>query len=223
MSRPWTNTLAASLARCDAALGLGSDASSYRASVDSTNLFTGALRPAASRLLFINGGVDPWRAASVLTVPPGPALAVLDVPGASHHAWTHPPRAADSARLVAARCDERRICHPATHLCTYILSRVFYLFLFRREAIFQTVTSWLAQPGGVWDAPPPPACPPNTSEAAIANAVLGALAAAAAALLGLRACRAGGGGGVEGEVQAPAPAAAADAGDRLAAPLLEQA
>jgi hypothetical protein len=41
--------------------------------------------------------VDPWSAASIGTSP-GDDAPVLWVHGASHHAWTHPPRGDDAAQ-----------------------------------------------------------------------------------------------------------------------------
>ena len=65
------------------------------------------LSPAATRILYPNGDVDPWHGLSVLK-PPTPELPVLMVEGASHHAWTHPSRATDQPSVVAARAAIRK-------------------------------------------------------------------------------------------------------------------
>ena len=49
----------------------------------------GADKPAGSCVLYPNGEVDPWHGLSILTSPSA-GIPVLMVPGASHHAWTHP-------------------------------------------------------------------------------------------------------------------------------------
>ena len=65
------------------------------------------LSPAATRILYPNGDVDPWHGLSVLK-PPTPELPVLMVAGASHHAWTHPSRSTDQPSVVAARATIRK-------------------------------------------------------------------------------------------------------------------
>lgn len=99
-SDPHTNSLQDSLDDCKTAFGdLGA---SVEAAVQTTNVQWGGLRPVARNLLFVNGEVDPWNAASV-EVSPGPGITVLWVPGASHHAWTHPPAANDPGPIVTVR------------------------------------------------------------------------------------------------------------------------
>ena len=71
-------------------------------SVENTNNIWGGLKPLARNLLFVNGEVDPWNAASV-QVSPGPGVDVIWVAGASHHAWTHPPAANDPPAILDAR------------------------------------------------------------------------------------------------------------------------
>eukprot|EP00929_Paragymnodinium_shiwhaense_P018033 TRINITY_DN12798_c0_g1_i1.p1 TRINITY_DN12798_c0_g1~~TRINITY_DN12798_c0_g1_i1.p1 ORF type:complete len:541 (+),score=102.48 TRINITY_DN12798_c0_g1_i1:88-1623(+) len=78
------------------------------ASIEATNKHYGGLRPTdekgqlGSRVLWPNGEVDPWASLSVLSSP-GPAQPTLWVPGASHHAWTHPSSAFDQASVIGAR------------------------------------------------------------------------------------------------------------------------
>jgi len=86
----------------DCVLAFGDAGSRADAAVAYTNVQWGALSPSARNLLFVNGEVDPWNAASV-QVSPGPGISVLWVPGASHHAWTHPPAANDPPAIVLVR------------------------------------------------------------------------------------------------------------------------
>ena len=55
--------------------------------INQTNLYYGSNTPSGSRVLWVNGEVDPWHGLSVLTALPNQP--VLWVKGASHHAWTH--------------------------------------------------------------------------------------------------------------------------------------
>jgi serine protease 16 len=68
------------------------------------NLYGGKANFQATRVLFPNGEVDPWKAGGVLESPKGsveePTLMVL---GASHHFWTHPSLPTDSAEVNDAR------------------------------------------------------------------------------------------------------------------------
>jgi len=76
--------------------------------IATTNAHYGALQPTGpsdklgSCVLWPNGEVDPWSALSVLQSP-GESQPVLWVPGASHHAWTHPSSSTDQASVVSAR------------------------------------------------------------------------------------------------------------------------
>jgi serine protease 16 len=72
------------------------------ANVGYSNQYYGALMPAGSRVLYVNGEVDPWRSLSIVKSP-GPSLPVLEVPGASHHSWTHPSKPSDQKSVVKAR------------------------------------------------------------------------------------------------------------------------
>lgn len=75
--------------------------------VEATNSHYGGLRPSGpggrrgSCVLWVNGEVDPWASLSVLASRPGQP--VLWVPGASHHAWTHPAALSDQPSVVEAR------------------------------------------------------------------------------------------------------------------------
>jgi pimeloyl-ACP methyl ester carboxylesterase len=70
--------------------------------IDYTNEYYGALDPAGSRVLFANGEVDPWRALSIVSSPSSD-LPVLEVAGASHHAWTHPTAKTDQLSVQLVR------------------------------------------------------------------------------------------------------------------------
>lgn len=79
--------------------------------IEKTNAHYGGLRPDlshnASRILYVNGDVDPWSGLSILKAP-SPSLPTLLVPGASHHAWTHPSLPTDQASVVEARSTIRQ-------------------------------------------------------------------------------------------------------------------
>mmetsp|Transcript_22469 Transcript_22469/g.55875 ORF Transcript_22469/g.55875 Transcript_22469/m.55875 type:complete len:496 (+) Transcript_22469:102-1589(+) len=82
------------------------------ANIAATNAFYGAGRPDlpphnASRIMYINGDVDPWHGLSILE-PLTPDLPTLMVAGASHHAWTHPSAPSDQPSVVAARLAIRK-------------------------------------------------------------------------------------------------------------------
>lgn len=77
-------------------------------SIDETNAYYGGSSPAGSCVLYPNGEVDPWHSLSVLT-PPGNGIQVLMVPGASHHAWTHPSAPSDQPSVVTARTQIRQV------------------------------------------------------------------------------------------------------------------
>jgi len=75
-------------------------------SVAATNAKYGGRAPDkalnASRIMFVNGDVDPWSSMSILKSPTT-SLPTLMVPGASHHAWTHPSQESDQKSVKRAR------------------------------------------------------------------------------------------------------------------------
>lgn len=81
---------------------LGLTREQVQANVDYTNQYYGGLTPSGSRVLFPNGEVDPWSSLAIIKAP-SPDLVSLWVPGASHHAWTHPTRPSDQPSVVQAR------------------------------------------------------------------------------------------------------------------------
>lgn len=75
-----------------------------RRAVDSTNARYGGITPGGTRILFPSGSVDPWIANSFTSQTFAPRWEpAFVVPGASHHAWTHPPRDSDSEAVKQAR------------------------------------------------------------------------------------------------------------------------
>lgn len=72
------------------------------AAIAATNRHYGGVQPNGTRVLWVNGEVDPWHSLSVLSSP-GAGQPALMVAGASHHSWTHPSAAGDLASVVAAR------------------------------------------------------------------------------------------------------------------------
>jgi hypothetical protein len=71
--------------------------------VNETNIIYGGRDISATRILWVNGVIDPWRAQAVTKSNDPVARPSILVPGASHHFWTHPARPTDSAFVVKAR------------------------------------------------------------------------------------------------------------------------
>jgi hypothetical protein len=113
---PAANSLQSYLDQCDAAFGTAAGTfaeADVAASVAFSNLWSGGWNPASSRVLYVNGEIDPWHSQSVLpgnrefgkVLPVGPAgsgLAALMVEGSSHHYWTH-ATGVQSPPIVQAR------------------------------------------------------------------------------------------------------------------------
>jgi serine protease 16 len=76
------------------------------ANVAYTNSYYGGLQPSGSRVMYVNGEVDPWSALSIVKSP-GVELPAEWVPGASHHFWTHATLSSDQSSVVKARADIR--------------------------------------------------------------------------------------------------------------------
>ena len=75
-----------------------------RRAVANTNARYGGDAPGGTRILFPSGSVDPWIANSFTSQTFAPRWEpAFVVPGASHHAWTHPPRDSDSDAVKRAR------------------------------------------------------------------------------------------------------------------------
>lgn len=72
-----------------------------QANINQTNLYYGSDKPVGSRVLWVNGEVDPWHGLSVNTALPG--MPLLYVKGASHHAWTHPLSDCSQQTVLDAR------------------------------------------------------------------------------------------------------------------------
>eukprot|EP01059_Diplonema_ambulator_P031121 TRINITY_DN5628_c0_g1_i2.p1 TRINITY_DN5628_c0_g1~~TRINITY_DN5628_c0_g1_i2.p1 ORF type:complete len:502 (+),score=157.98 TRINITY_DN5628_c0_g1_i2:98-1603(+) len=85
---------------CQVEFGISSE--TVQRNVDYTNEYYGGDQPAGDCVLYPNGEVDPWHALSVLKSP-SPGIPVMMVPGASHHAWTHPSLPTDQQSVVQAR------------------------------------------------------------------------------------------------------------------------
>jgi len=77
-------------------------ASTVRKSIDETNERMGGLTPNVTRILWVNGEIDPWASQAVLKTNM-PGQDTLWVIGASHHAWTHASEWTDLESVVKAR------------------------------------------------------------------------------------------------------------------------
>lgn len=89
--------------------------SKVEANILKTNQRYGGRTPNMTRVLWVNGEIDPWASQAVLnTTLPGQST--LWVNGASHHAWTHQSLPSDEASVIQAR-----------------------------QTIFQQVLKWLAE------------------------------------------------------------------------------
>mmetsp|Transcript_16669 Transcript_16669/g.39908 ORF Transcript_16669/g.39908 Transcript_16669/m.39908 type:complete len:511 (+) Transcript_16669:16-1548(+) len=102
-STPHLNTLQSYFDMCELAYGISG--AQVEAAVAASNAYYGGANPlpAATRILFVNGQVDPWHAQSVLKPNTQQELPAFMVPGASHHFWTHPAKPSDAPEIVAAR------------------------------------------------------------------------------------------------------------------------
>jgi serine protease 16 len=63
-----------------------------KANIDASNAYYGGLDPQGSRIMYINGEVDPWHAASIPTQDNSDyhGFPTHWCEGCSHHSWTHP-------------------------------------------------------------------------------------------------------------------------------------
>eukprot|EP00475_Leptophrys_vorax_P015941 TRINITY_DN22328_c0_g1_i2.p1 TRINITY_DN22328_c0_g1~~TRINITY_DN22328_c0_g1_i2.p1 ORF type:complete len:317 (-),score=63.01 TRINITY_DN22328_c0_g1_i2:51-1001(-) len=94
------NTIDKQLAICEQAFQIPATQVSKR--VHFTNLYWGNLSPEGSRVIYVNGEIDPFHALAILKSP-GPELPAIWVPGASHHFWTHPSLPTDSQFVKQTR------------------------------------------------------------------------------------------------------------------------
>jgi serine protease 16 len=103
------------LEMCEYAFGV--DPAQVKANIQETLDYYGGLHLAGSRILSVNGDVDPWSELAKKTTN-DPDLPVLTVIGASHHFWTHAVKPTDGSTIE-----------------------------FAREIIYQTVMDWLDETG----------------------------------------------------------------------------
>eukprot|EP00495_Collosphaeridae_sp_1-RS-2012_P007174 TRINITY_DN6909_c0_g1_i1.p1 TRINITY_DN6909_c0_g1~~TRINITY_DN6909_c0_g1_i1.p1 ORF type:complete len:74 (+),score=1.66 TRINITY_DN6909_c0_g1_i1:253-474(+) len=66
----------------------------------------GGLTPNITRILWVNGEIDPWASQAVIQTDI-PGQDTLWVIGASHHAWTHASLDTDLESVVAVRVISR--------------------------------------------------------------------------------------------------------------------
>jgi len=84
---------------CKVAFGVTDVYENIEASI---NYYGGLDVNGGSRVLFVNGDVDPWSALGLLNSTDAKFPAAV-VPGASHHAWTHSKKASDSDEINTVR------------------------------------------------------------------------------------------------------------------------
>lgn len=96
---PHLNSLEANEVLCQIAFNI--TPAQIDTNVAATNEFYGGLTPNTTRLLFVNGEIDPWHFLSVNVSRPG--VPSLWVPGASHHFWTHVYQPTDLPPITLAR------------------------------------------------------------------------------------------------------------------------
>ena len=95
------------LATLDSQMGycsgfFGTPDSKVRDNIAQSNIYYGGRDSGGSCLLYPNGEVDPWHSQSIIHSN-NPNVQTLWVPGASHHAWTHPSASTDQPSVVSAR------------------------------------------------------------------------------------------------------------------------
>eukprot|EP00043_Microstomoeca_roanoka_P018195 m.193365 g.193365 ORF g.193365 m.193365 type:complete len:495 (-) comp16779_c8_seq4:201-1685(-) len=93
-------TLASQMDYCTTDYKISTDKIS--SNIDESNNYYGGWSSHGSCIMYPNGEVDPWHAQSILNTT-NPNIKTLWVPGASHHAWTHPSAPTDQPSVVAAR------------------------------------------------------------------------------------------------------------------------
>lgn len=94
------NTLAFNVDQCQELFNISPQ--QVHDNVEATNKFYGGDRPPSTRVLWVNGQVDPWHFLSVL-VSPGHKHPTIWVPGDSHHYWTHPSLGSNTVQDREAR------------------------------------------------------------------------------------------------------------------------
>ena len=85
---------------CESEFGISPDL--IAENVAQSNTRYGSDHPEGTRVLWVNGEVDPWHGLSVLKTL-SPSMPAIWVPGASHHAWTHPTLPTDQKTVIDAR------------------------------------------------------------------------------------------------------------------------
>lgn len=103
---PWLNNVSSYYSLCDMAFEI--TAAEVEEKVQNSNLQYGGDHPNGTRIMFVNGEIDPWHAASVLDATNMSDVSVLLVKGASHHTWTHPTKSTDQQSVVDARAAIRK-------------------------------------------------------------------------------------------------------------------
>ena len=96
--------LEAAIDICKHAYDIDSDA--ITKNIAAANERYGGLNFPATRVIFVNGEIDPWRANSVQKSPAASIAGsepVHSTPGSSHHYWTHAPQESDNTDIVDAR------------------------------------------------------------------------------------------------------------------------
>ena len=71
------------------------------AKIKATNDYYGGNQPMGSRIMYVNGDIDPWHPLSVLSSLPGEPALVVE--GSSHHYWTRPSNPKDSIFIQQSR------------------------------------------------------------------------------------------------------------------------
>mmetsp|Transcript_39364 Transcript_39364/g.47725 ORF Transcript_39364/g.47725 Transcript_39364/m.47725 type:complete len:538 (-) Transcript_39364:26-1639(-) len=97
---PWLNNLTSNYKQCQLAFGISGE--QVEKNIKATNEYFGGRSPDGSRILFVNGQIDPWHAASIVSSV-SPSEPALWCSGASHHAWTHVAKPTDQPEVVEVR------------------------------------------------------------------------------------------------------------------------
>ena len=86
---------------CNVAFGVSSE--QVRENIENTLELYGGDNIAVSRIMFLNGDVDPWSAQAIIQSNDKNEQPGICVPESSHHFWTHPIKTEDSLWIQAAR------------------------------------------------------------------------------------------------------------------------
>lgn len=89
--------------QCQDIFGQDFNLNLLRDAIDNTNINYGGYNYQGSRVVFVNGKVDPWHALGFTSKAPNPLTQVVYIEGTAHCADMYPPSPLDPQPLISAR------------------------------------------------------------------------------------------------------------------------